>query len=144
MVLVEANLVTTALMQVGKRLVPRRRPYAEFCEPTPRTNLCTVDATADVPEIPGVIAYGATQLKAFAKVRKLALEVIADRLDRERTSSQAARRSQRRSRRSDSRSPLAGSRWRASKARRVLAALLRIGWSAKRQRGSHRVLQRYG
>ena len=82
MVLVEANLVTTALMQVGKRLVPRRRPYAEFCEPTPRTNLCTVDATADVPEIPGVIAYGATQLKAFAKVRKLALEVIADRLDR--------------------------------------------------------------
>jgi predicted RNase H-like HicB family nuclease len=37
---------------------------------------------ADVPEIPGVTAYGATQLKAFAKVRKLALEVIADRLDR--------------------------------------------------------------
>jgi predicted RNA binding protein YcfA (HicA-like mRNA interferase family) len=35
------------------------------------------------------------------------------------------------------------SRWPATKARRVLAALLRIGWSIKRQSGgSHRVLQR--
>ena len=34
--------------------------------------------------------------------------------------------------------------WRATKARRVLAALLRIGWSVKRQRGSHRVLSRQG
>jgi predicted RNA binding protein YcfA (HicA-like mRNA interferase family) len=33
--------------------------------------------------------------------------------------------------------------WPASKANRVLAALLRIGWSVKRQSGtSHRVLQR--
>jgi predicted RNA binding protein YcfA (HicA-like mRNA interferase family) len=36
------------------------------------------------------------------------------------------------------------SRWPASKARRVLAALLRIGWSIKRQAGSHRVLERAG
>ena len=35
-------------------------------------------------------------------------------------------------------------RWGASKARRVLAALLRIGWSVKRTAGSHRVLQRSG
>jgi predicted RNA binding protein YcfA (HicA-like mRNA interferase family) len=35
--------------------------------------------------------------------------------------------------------------WPASKATRVLAALLRIGWSVKRQSGtSHRVLQRSG
>jgi len=35
--------------------------------------------------------------------------------------------------------------WPASKANRVLAALLRIGWSVKRQSGtSHRVLQRSG
>jgi predicted RNA binding protein YcfA (HicA-like mRNA interferase family) len=34
------------------------------------------------------------------------------------------------------------SRWPATKARRVLAALLRNGWSVKRQTGSHRVLQR--
>jgi predicted RNA binding protein YcfA (HicA-like mRNA interferase family) len=30
------------------------------------------------------------------------------------------------------------------KARRLLAALLRIGWSIKRQRGSHRTLERSG
>jgi predicted RNA binding protein YcfA (HicA-like mRNA interferase family) len=36
------------------------------------------------------------------------------------------------------------SRWRATKARRVLAALLRIGWSVKRQSGSHRILERVG
>ena len=36
---------------------------------------------ADVPETPGISAYGATQAEAFAAVRKLALEVIADRLD---------------------------------------------------------------
>ena len=34
--------------------------------------------------------------------------------------------------------------WRSSKARRVLAGLLRIGWSVKRVSGSHRVLQRSG
>ena len=35
--------------------------------------------------------------------------------------------------------------WPSAKARRVLAALLRIGWSVKRQSGtSHRVLQRDG
>jgi predicted RNA binding protein YcfA (HicA-like mRNA interferase family) len=36
------------------------------------------------------------------------------------------------------------SQWRSVKARRLLAALLRIGWSVKRQTGSHRVLQRPG
>ena len=34
------------------------------------------------------------------------------------------------------------SRWPATKAKQVLAALLRIGWSIKRQTGSHSVLQR--
>jgi predicted RNA binding protein YcfA (HicA-like mRNA interferase family) len=34
------------------------------------------------------------------------------------------------------------SNWPATKARRVLAALLRIGWSIKRQSGSHRTLER--
>ena len=32
--------------------------------------------------------------------------------------------------------------WPSTRASRVLAALLRIGWSLKRQTGSHRVLQR--
>lgn len=37
------------------------------------------------------------------------------------------------------------SQWPSTKAQRVLAALLRIGWSIKRQSGtSHRVLQRDG
>ena len=36
------------------------------------------------------------------------------------------------------------SRWPSTKARRVLAALLRIGWSIKRERGSHRVLRKAG
>jgi predicted RNA binding protein YcfA (HicA-like mRNA interferase family) len=34
--------------------------------------------------------------------------------------------------------------WPATKAGRVLAALLRIGWQVKRQTGSHRILARDG
>lgn len=34
--------------------------------------------------------------------------------------------------------------WPSAKARRVLAALLHIGWSLKRQSGSHRTLERQG
>jgi predicted RNA binding protein YcfA (HicA-like mRNA interferase family) len=34
--------------------------------------------------------------------------------------------------------------WGAAKARRVLAALLRIGWQVKRESGSHRTLRREG
>jgi predicted RNA binding protein YcfA (HicA-like mRNA interferase family) len=36
------------------------------------------------------------------------------------------------------------SQWKSAKARRVLAALLRIGWSVKRESGSHRTLVRPG
>jgi predicted RNA binding protein YcfA (HicA-like mRNA interferase family) len=36
------------------------------------------------------------------------------------------------------------SNWPATKAKRVLAALLKIGWSIKRTTGSHRVLTRVG
>ena len=36
------------------------------------------------------------------------------------------------------------SHWPATKARRVFAALLRIGWSIKRASGSHRTLARQG
>jgi predicted RNA binding protein YcfA (HicA-like mRNA interferase family) len=36
------------------------------------------------------------------------------------------------------------SHWPATKAQRVFSALLRIGWTVKRQTGSHRVLQRPG
>ena len=36
------------------------------------------------------------------------------------------------------------SEWAAAKASRVLAALLRVGWTLKRERGLHRVLARSG
>ena len=36
------------------------------------------------------------------------------------------------------------SQWPSRKARPVLAALLKLGWSVKRQTGSHRTLQRDG
>ena len=36
------------------------------------------------------------------------------------------------------------SNWPATKASRVFAALLRIGWTVKRHSGSHRTLQRVG
>ena len=36
------------------------------------------------------------------------------------------------------------SEWPSMRARRVLAALLRMGWVVKRQTGSHRVLARAG
>jgi predicted RNA binding protein YcfA (HicA-like mRNA interferase family) len=36
------------------------------------------------------------------------------------------------------------SQWPSSKAKRVFAALLRMGWQVKRQTGSHRTLSRVG
>ena len=36
------------------------------------------------------------------------------------------------------------SQWPSSKAKRVLAALVRLGWQLKRQSGSHRTLSRAG
>ena len=36
---------------------------------------------AEVPQIPGALAYGASEIEAMAKVEALALRVIADRLE---------------------------------------------------------------
>jgi predicted RNase H-like HicB family nuclease len=36
---------------------------------------------AEVPELPGVLAYGATQQEAMAKAEALALRVLAEQLD---------------------------------------------------------------
>ena len=36
---------------------------------------------AEVPVLPGVIAYGVTQTDSIAKVQALALRVLADRLE---------------------------------------------------------------
>jgi len=36
---------------------------------------------ADVPDLPGALAYGATRQEAISKVQTLALRMIADRLE---------------------------------------------------------------
>ncbi len=36
---------------------------------------------AEVPDLPGVLAYGSTQNEAQAKVQALALRVVAERLE---------------------------------------------------------------
>ena len=36
---------------------------------------------ADVPDLPGVMAYGKTRSEAISKVKALALRVLADRLE---------------------------------------------------------------
>jgi predicted RNase H-like HicB family nuclease len=36
---------------------------------------------AEVPGLPGVLAYGATRMEATARVQALALRVVADRLE---------------------------------------------------------------
>ncbi len=40
---------------------------------------------AEIPSLPGVMAYGSTKDEAAYKVESLALRVIADQIDRERT-----------------------------------------------------------
>ena len=37
---------------------------------------------AEIPQIPGVLAYGADRSEAISRVEALALRVLADRLDR--------------------------------------------------------------
>ena len=38
---------------------------------------------AEIPSLPGVLAYGKTKQLALARVKALALRVIADRIERE-------------------------------------------------------------
>jgi predicted RNase H-like HicB family nuclease len=38
---------------------------------------------ADIPELPGVMAYGASRREAESKVQAIALRVIADNLERD-------------------------------------------------------------
>lgn len=44
---------------------------------------------AEVPELPGVLAYGATAEEAMAKAEVLALRVLADRLEHQEAKPQA-------------------------------------------------------
>ncbi|MDP9038628.1 MAG: type II toxin-antitoxin system HicB family antitoxin [Acidobacteriota bacterium] len=40
---------------------------------------------AEIPALPGVMAYGASQTEAESRVEAMALRVIADRIERENT-----------------------------------------------------------
>ena len=44
---------------------------------------------AEVPELPGVLAYGATAKEAMAKAEALALRVLAERLEHNETGPQS-------------------------------------------------------
>ena len=44
---------------------------------------------AEVPELPGVMAYGATAQEAMAKAQALALRVLAERLEHNETGPQS-------------------------------------------------------
>ncbi len=82
---------------------------------------------ADIESMPGVMAYGDTRDLAIAVVRAFALRVAADCIGSRGRGSPAFR---------------AGllhfmSRWRSVKAKQLLAALLRIGWTVAWQNGSH-------
>ena len=44
---------------------------------------------AEVPELPGVLAYGATAQEAMAKAEALALRVLAERLEHNETGPQS-------------------------------------------------------
>lgn len=46
---------------------------------------------AEVPELPGVLAYGATSNEAMKKAETLALRVLADRLEHNETKPQSIR-----------------------------------------------------
>lgn len=86
---------------------------------------------ADVPALPGVLAYGTTEAEARARTISLASDRGPNRQWRA-----ASRRSEQSLRGVKS--------WQATETRRVSRALRRIGWTLKRQTGSHRILTREG
>ncbi len=78
---------------------------------------------AEALELPGVLAYGPIHEAALASAQALALRVVAERLEHGEESLGPDEYLIRSSRMSQ---------WPATKARRVLAVLLRIGWRIKR------------
>jgi predicted RNase H-like HicB family nuclease/predicted RNA binding protein YcfA (HicA-like mRNA interferase family) len=89
---------------------------------------------AEVPTLPRVLCCGQDRDEAVAKVQALALRVIAERLEHREAPAEFL----------NVTFESSVSNWPASRARRVLAALLRLGWAIKRQSGSHRTLAREG
>jgi predicted RNase H-like HicB family nuclease len=96
---------------------------------------------AEIPALPGVMAYGRTRDDAIKATQALALKVIGDSLEHGEAVPPAFKISLFFSRRTMS-------AWPITKAMRGFSALLRIGWSIKRssasQLGSYRKLERPG
>jgi predicted RNase H-like HicB family nuclease len=86
----------------------------------------------EVPELPGVLAYGATEAEARAKTTSVALRVLADRIEHGEPVPFVPVIS------------LLGHEWLAGRQSWQSVALVRLGWAIKRQRGSHRTLSRPG
>jgi predicted RNase H-like HicB family nuclease len=77
---------------------------------------------AEVLELPGVLAYGESEDAALSRVQALALRVVAERLEHGEAGPELL--------------TICSTRvtaWPSTRARRVLAALLRIGWKQKRR-----------
>jgi len=90
---------------------------------------------AEVPELPGVLAYGANAQEAMSKAEALALRVIAERLEHGESRAIAYKYFH---------PCCCMSQGPSARAKRVLSALFRLGWEIKRQSGSHRTLSRPG
>lgn len=86
---------------------------------------------AELPGMPGAMAYGATRDEAVTNVHALALRILAE----QRARSDLAVATQRLLP-----SPIPRGSWAPTKARRVLRALTRIGWWVRRNRESDLVL----
>jgi predicted RNase H-like HicB family nuclease len=82
---------------------------------------------ADISELPGVTVYGANPEEATVKAKALALRVIAEEIEHGENAARTGHAAVFHSRMSV---------WLATKARRALAALQRIGWRVVRTSGS--------
>jgi len=78
----------------------------------------TAGGWREVPQLPGVLAYGASAEEAMAKAEVLALRVLAERLEHSESAPQSISYHLR----------CGMSNWPSAKAARVLSALLKIGW----------------
>jgi predicted RNase H-like HicB family nuclease/predicted RNA binding protein YcfA (HicA-like mRNA interferase family) len=89
---------------------------------------------AEISELPGVMAYGETQMQASEKAKALALRVLADRIETEGSLPGIT----------DITFFPAMPQWPSVKASRLRLALNNIGWAVKRQDSSHKTLARTG
>ena len=86
---------------------------------------------AELPGLPGAMAYGSTRDEAVANVHELALRILAEQRSRSDLAVAAQRLLP---------PPTPRGSWSPTKARRVLRALTRIGWWVRRSREAELVL----